>query len=141
MIKTRLKEIGHRLSESLARRVFELSQKYVPVRSGNLKNSGRVRKSGNAWEVVYGGRRAPYAGIVNRGRDGGTETVSAHTRKGYRRRFRGRSIIVRKHQVRSFKRKTKAREGSHFLDRAYEQTMAHEAKAELHQAARDAARK
>lgn len=139
MIRKRLQLIGQQIVEDLAERTYALSQKYVPVASGALKRSGKVRKYKNGSSaVVYTAR---YARVIEYGRDGGTESVSGYAVKRHRRMMQGKSILVKRHHVAAFRRKTGRRDGVHFLQRAYEQTIARDVKAQLHAAVQSQSRK
>lgn len=137
-VKKRLGQIGVRVGEDLAQSVYGLSQKYVKVRSGRLKRSGKVRKTRDGYEVAYS---APYAATVNYGRRGGEERVKAHDVKRHRARIHGRTVMVKRHHVRAFNRRVEGRDGDHFLDRAFDQVMQHEVKAQLLRASQEEARK
>lgn len=60
-----VKGVSDSVSKTVAERVYEKSQEYVPKKSGDLAGSGRIEKKANGhYEVIYGNNEIFYAFFV-----------------------------------------------------------------------------
>jgi len=76
--------------------VFQRSQTYVPVRTGNLRSSGIYTATNDGFEIQY---LAPYAGDVEFGTSGGNVQPHVSVIKGHRRKTKTKgNVPVRAHK-------------------------------------------
>jgi hypothetical protein len=106
----------------VGQQIFDQTQSDVPVASGDLKRSGRIRKWADGFIIEY---LAPHASRVESGIEPGTrEHVRQHSVRRHRRKVGRREtkvVTVRFHRRGPFERVyNKGREGVHFLSNAWD---------------------
>jgi hypothetical protein len=84
------------------RSIFGLSQRYVPVRTGRLKRSGRYVETADGCSVYYG---APYAAKIELGTPAHQLTIPSYVRRsprGVRYRVQSHTRVQPGRPARSF---------------------------------------
>lgn len=120
-------------TKTLLKEIFRESQQNVPVKSGDLKRSGRIVFSSGGGQIIY---TSDHADTVENGYPEHVQTVSEHTRKARKYKIPVRAVSAtsattkrtpRYHwkttaesRVQSYTRRMPAREGTHFLSNAVE---------------------
>ncbi len=130
------------------KRIFDTSQRLVPVRTGRLKNSGRIKQTSSGADISY---NTPYAAKMEFGQEAQDFSnerhvikVKATTRKSYvtKEGTMVKAAVVPAHERIVFGRyislnpftgkpdirliqKTKAFEGRHFVGNAVKQEIQH----------------
>jgi hypothetical protein len=107
-----------------AKDVFDLTQEYVPVKSGDLKRTGKIKDIRDGSVITYGDKKKVYyakkqeEGIP----PGGTEEVPRHIVKAHQRKTRSGSVIkVKKRIVEPYtKTYPNGYPGKFFVERSYE---------------------
>ena len=98
--------------------VFDISQVWVPVLTGDLKRSGRVDKTDEGGNITY---NVHYAAKQEFGLEpGATEGVTRHRVKAHGRRAKGKKVLVTTHFRGPFTRTyRRGLEGKLYLTRAF----------------------
>jgi hypothetical protein len=133
-VRKRILGIGLAVAEQAAKQTYRRSQRYVPVDTGALKQSGKFHKRGAVgWEVTYGAKRvlnprtkqptSDYAGPVHWGHPNQAQNVKRHAVKAHHRTIGGRGQSVKRYWVKRYTRQVKAVQGRLYLQRAYEETI------------------
>ena len=94
-----LDSVTRELTKAVAKmgtEVFQRSQTYVPVRTGNLRSSGIYKVTNDGFEIQY---LAPYAGDVEFGTSGGAVQPHVSSIQGHRRKTKTKGVVpVRAHK-------------------------------------------
>jgi hypothetical protein len=106
-----------------AKDVFDLTQEYVPVKTGDLKRTGKLKDIKDGALITYGSKKVYYARKQEEGiPPGGTEVVPKHVVKSHKRKTRsGKVVRIKKRVVDSYVKKYPGGyPGKFFIARSYE---------------------
>ena len=127
---------------SLGQKVLFEAKSTVPVKTGNLKATGTISKISGGCRITFGGSAAPYAGIIEEGREAeffdntpNISTVKRHTRrtptgtvsvKNHTRTTIGKRPVLLENGNWVTVNKIPAVKGTFFLEKALEKTLMNE---------------
>ena len=121
MAYSNIHEVLLGFTQALGKMIYDKSQELVPVKSGNLKNSGEYTFSSTGATVTY---YAPYAHRVNFGGEGEAPPPDfTYTVRQHQRRVPTGQVIVKEHIKKMGVRRPKATKPQGFLTRAKEEIL------------------